>query len=177
MSKRGHVRSFIIIMLVSTCSASLFDSKNDKYESINWLKRIADKNQDANLRAKTQRYDFKNIFTSDVFDLDQLKKSSFELLDSGIPSKVGYGFLMGYTSGICLKKVIKTWPVYMFTFSLIVNEFLIAGFETASSGGGWHLHFAPGAFLQGVRTLKRGTFHISNFFLAFMTFLPQVCVP
>ena len=78
---------------------------SDKSEAISWLKRIADKGQEATLRAKADKYDFKKIFSEDVFDIDRLRKSSFELLDAGVPSKIGYGFLMGYTSGFCLKKV------------------------------------------------------------------------
>ena len=57
------------------------------------------------MRAKNDKYDFKKIFSEDIFDIDQLRRTSFEIMDTGIPSKVGYGFLMGYTSGFCLKKV------------------------------------------------------------------------
>lgn len=92
---------------VSGHAAILADvkSKKNKNDSISWLKKIADKGQEANLKAKTEKYDFKKIFSDDIFDIDTLRKTSFEILDTGIPSKVGYGFLMGYTSGFCLKKV------------------------------------------------------------------------
>jgi hypothetical protein len=97
-------------LLMSSChamnSSADSDSKKEKYDSISWLKKIADKGQEATLRAKTEKYDFKKVFSDDIFDIEKLRKSSFEIMDTGIPSKVGYGFLMGYTSGFCLKKVI-----------------------------------------------------------------------
>ena len=82
------------------------NQKSEKYNSISWLKRIADKGtQEASLKTKSDKYDFKRMFSDDLFDMDTLRKTSFEIMDTGIPSKVGYGFLMGYTSGFCLKKV------------------------------------------------------------------------
>lgn len=95
---------FLVITNSHTCATPI-NNKKEPHESINWLKRIADKGQEANLRAKNDKYDFKKIFSEDHFDMDTLRKTSFELLDTGIPSKIGYGFLMGYTSGFCLKKV------------------------------------------------------------------------
>ena len=82
-------------------------NKKEKHDPISWLKRIADKGEEASLKAKADKYDFKNLFSEDIFDMDTLRKTSFEIMDTGVPSKVGYGFLMGYSSGYCLKKVRK----------------------------------------------------------------------
>jgi CRISPR-associated DxTHG motif protein len=52
------------------------------------------------------------------FDFDKLIASSFDekngafgsvknLFESGVPGQVGYGFLMGYSSGFCIKKASK----------------------------------------------------------------------
>jgi hypothetical protein len=37
-------------------------------------------------------------------DLKVAGKSFYELIESGSPGKIGYGFMMGYSSGFCLKK-------------------------------------------------------------------------
>jgi hypothetical protein len=87
------------------CLASPEKQKGGKSDSISWLKRIADKGHEESLKTNTKKYDFKKLFSDDVFDMDTLRKTSFEIMDTGIPSKAGYGFLMGYTSGYCLKKV------------------------------------------------------------------------
>ena len=104
----NSLKSIVIccfLLLTSCRSFAVNDIKKEQNDSISWLKRLADKGQEANLRAKNDKYDFKKIFSEDIFDIDQLRRTSFEIMDTGIPSKVGYGFLMGYTSGFCLKKV------------------------------------------------------------------------
>lgn len=45
------------------------------------------------------------------FTIDRVLKDSsnvlFNAMESGVPAQAGYGFLMGYSSGYCLKKVSK----------------------------------------------------------------------
>ena len=40
-------------------------------------------------------------------NFNELGKTVYYTIDSGAPGKIGYGFLMGYSSGFCLKKVSK----------------------------------------------------------------------
>jgi hypothetical protein len=42
-----------------------------------------------------------------TFDLEKLSREAYENINGGSAGQVGYGFLMGYTSGFFLKKVIK----------------------------------------------------------------------
>jgi hypothetical protein len=44
------------------------------------------------------------------FDLQTAGKSFYELVENGAPGKIGYGFMMGYSSGFCLKKVCHFIP-------------------------------------------------------------------
>ena len=39
--------------------------------------------------------------------LQDASKKAHEILSNGVPGQIGYGFLMGYSSGFCLKKVSK----------------------------------------------------------------------
>lgn len=39
------------------------------------------------------------------FNVEDLGKSLYEMIEYGAPGKIGYGFMMGYSSGFCLKKV------------------------------------------------------------------------
>ena len=111
------------LFLLNCCAASAEqqDYSRGKSESISWLKRIADKSpQQSNQSTKNFKHDFRKIFAEDKFDINKLRKTSFEIMDSGIPSKVGYGFLMGYTSGIFLKKVgIQLYGIIALPLSLI----------------------------------------------------------
>lgn len=39
--------------------------------------------------------------------LDRVSVMAHNVLDNGLPAKVGYGFMVGYSSGYCVKKVSK----------------------------------------------------------------------
>lgn len=53
-----------------------------------------------------EAFDFEKLLASQLAEggaLNGVKK----LFESGVPSQFGYGFLMGYSSGFCLKKVMQ----------------------------------------------------------------------
>lgn len=45
-------------------------------------------------------------FNPEKINIEELGKSFYELIEYGSPGKIGYGFMMGYSSGFCLKKVV-----------------------------------------------------------------------
>ena len=54
-------------------------------------------------------------------------KKIHEAMDTGVPTKLGYGFLMGYSSGYCVKKVSKM-------IAFVVGGFFI-GVQTLAYNG------------------------------------------
>jgi hypothetical protein len=44
-------------------------------------------------------------FNSENVDVKAMEVSLYDLIEYGSPGKIGYGFMMGYSSGFCLKKV------------------------------------------------------------------------
>lgn len=98
------IRITVCVLALACVTVESFEKESD---TIDWLRRLSEKGQTASLRAKAETKDFKNIFSEDKFNINNLRKSSVELMDTGIPSKMGYGFMMGYTSGFCLKKISK----------------------------------------------------------------------
>jgi hypothetical protein len=44
-------------------------------------------------------------FNHENFDMKNIEISLYDLIENGAPGKIGYGFMMGYSSGFCLKKV------------------------------------------------------------------------
>lgn len=68
----------------------------------------------------------KYLEISSNINLEELGKSVYYSIDNGVPGKVGYGFLMGYSSGFCLKKVYSSF----FFFFLLFLIFFLLGFKS-----------------------------------------------
>lgn len=92
---------FTIVLLVCPTGIAL----NDGERPTNWLKKLADSGKKAEDDSKSTN--FKKFISSDVFEFEQLSEKALAAIESGLPGKIGYGFLMGYSSGFCLKKVRK----------------------------------------------------------------------
>jgi hypothetical protein len=88
-------------MVLLVCPTGLAFNEDDK--SSDWFKKIADNGKRAMDDSKATN--FKKFIPSDAFDFDQLSEKTLAAIESGMPGKIGYGFLMGYSSGFCLKKV------------------------------------------------------------------------
>mmetsp|Transcript_3316 Transcript_3316/g.5524 ORF Transcript_3316/g.5524 Transcript_3316/m.5524 type:complete len:201 (-) Transcript_3316:156-758(-) len=59
-------------------------------------------------------------------------KSVFE---SGVPAQVGYGFMMGYSSGFCLKKVSKMLAFGLGGIFIVVQAMSYNGYINVNYGG------------------------------------------
>ena len=68
--------------------------------------RSSDRNPDSEKKdeRKVNTFNFEKILAAELDEKGSLNgiKKFFE---SGVPGQLGYGFLMGYSSGFCLKKV------------------------------------------------------------------------
>lgn len=47
---------------------------------------------------------------AETFELKNIEIQLYDWVENGAPGKIGYGFLMGYSSGFCLKKVSRLSP-------------------------------------------------------------------
>ena len=50
-------------------------------------------------------------FNAETFEMKDIEVLLYDWVENGAPGKIGYGFLMGYSSGFCLKKVSRQSPV------------------------------------------------------------------
>mmetsp|Transcript_22058 Transcript_22058/g.20053 ORF Transcript_22058/g.20053 Transcript_22058/m.20053 type:complete len:185 (-) Transcript_22058:29-583(-) len=75
------------------------DTKDDK--DISFISKLAKQGKEALFNVDP---DFEKTFTS-ILSVDKASKSVHELFESGLPGQLGYGFMMGYSSGYCLKKL------------------------------------------------------------------------
>lgn len=93
------VRGTIIVAALTFghTRASLADSgssNNNGDDFIAWLKKFADRRENQTSK-----------FNADDF-LDSASRSVAQVMENGVVGKVGYGFMMGYASGLCIKKVL-----------------------------------------------------------------------
>ena len=70
-------------------------SKSNSDEFLKWLKNFAERRDSTNSKP----------FVSEEL-LDNFSNQVNRVMESGVVGKVGYGFMMGYASGLCIKKVI-----------------------------------------------------------------------
>ena len=78
-------------------------SENDRNE---WIRKIIGKSKDVldTVNPRLQSF-FEGIPQEKI--LEKISVFTYENISSGVPGQVGYGFLMGYSSGYCLKRVSK----------------------------------------------------------------------
>lgn len=106
ISKFIRTNTILTFVLLNTQAVRAFNEESDDSKSsIEWLKKIAKDAKDGQEAAKEDI--FKKFRPSGLFD--DISKQAYEAIESGAPGKIGYGFLMGYSSGFCLKKVIKSF--------------------------------------------------------------------
>lgn len=60
--------------------------------------------------------------------LKDFSKKTHEVLQNGVPGQIGYGFLMGYSSGFCLKKVSKILAFTVGGFFIVIQTLSFNGY-------------------------------------------------
>lgn len=55
-------------------------------------------------------------------------RKTHEILQNGVPGQIGYGFLMGYSSGFCLKKVSKVVAFALGGFFIVIQTLSFNGY-------------------------------------------------
>ena len=97
-----HTKTIVTVLLLAPFPVhSISLSEEDR--TTDWLKKMAENGKRAIDDSKVEN--FKKYIPSDFLDLDDLSEKTLGAIESGMPGKIGYGFLMGFSSGFCLKKV------------------------------------------------------------------------
>jgi hypothetical protein len=96
-------RTTAIFALANSMSARAFNDKDGKdgKDSLDFLKNLsqeAKKGMDDSNPDSISKYISKTLY-------DDLSRNAYDAIETGIPGKIGYGFLMGYSTGFCMKKV------------------------------------------------------------------------
>lgn len=60
--------------------------------------------------------------------IENASKKAHEIFDNGAPGQIGYGFLMGYSSGFCLKKVSKILAFTLGGFFVVIQTLSFNGY-------------------------------------------------
>jgi uncharacterized membrane protein (Fun14 family) len=60
--------------------------------------------------------------------LQDAGRKTHEILQNGVPGQIGYGFLMGYSSGFCLKKVSKLVAFAVGGFFIVIQTLSFNGY-------------------------------------------------
>jgi uncharacterized membrane protein (Fun14 family) len=132
----NYKRMFTIALLLSSSSSNFARcDKNNKDDDDNWMNKFAKKGKDAlgNIDIKNGiPKDFSSIFNEDI--INKASAKAHELMEGGLPVQVSYGFMMGYSSGYCLKKVSKIMAfalggVFIAVQSLSYNGYMIVNYE------------------------------------------------
>jgi len=91
----------IALLLSSNITFSRCEKEDD------WINKFAKKGKDAigDFKKVGLPTDFSSIFNDDI--ISKASAKAHEIMDTGAPGQIGYGFMMGYSSGYCLKKVSK----------------------------------------------------------------------
>lgn len=98
------------------------DKKGDTLSFEQWFAKL--KSDDSNNDEKMD--DFKKMVKGEL--QDGSLKGVRELFESGVPKEVGYGFLMGYSSGFCIKKVSRVVAVLVGGAFIFIQSLSYAGY-------------------------------------------------
>lgn len=74
-----------------------------------------DENKEFSLNSLSKQ--FTSVSSSGV-DFNELSKSVYYNINNGVLGQIGYGFLMGYSSGFCLKKVYFNFLLFLLILTL-----------------------------------------------------------
>lgn len=129
--RRAMKLPHIITLLLLSSNVVLCEEKNDKADILDMLS--------TKRKESLPDTDFRNIkkmLPDDIYE--RVTKSTHEAIESGAVGKVGYGFLMGYSSGFCLKKVSKVAAfiiggVFVTIQALSYNGFLEVNYDKIRS--------------------------------------------
>mmetsp|Transcript_3136 Transcript_3136/g.4850 ORF Transcript_3136/g.4850 Transcript_3136/m.4850 type:complete len:189 (-) Transcript_3136:140-706(-) len=119
-------KTFIAVLLLSVQGTHSFNDDGNSDRPIEWLKKLAENSKRAIDDSRSD--DFKKYIPNSSFDFETLSKQTFDVVDHGIPAKVGYGFLAGYSSGFCLKRVSRTLAFIMGGIFMVVQGLAYNGY-------------------------------------------------
>ena len=121
-----------VALLISSNSNFARCEKED-----DWINKFAKKGKEAigiatDFKKVGIPTDFSSIFNEDI--ISKASAKAHEIMDTGAPGQIGYGFMMGYSSGYCLKKVSKIMAfalggVFIAVQSLSYNGYMIVNYE------------------------------------------------
>lgn len=103
---RLNYKTMMTVVLLLSSNINLTKCEKDD----DWMNKFAKKGKEAigNVDFKKvglSSTDFSSIFSEDI--ISKASAKAHAIMDTGAPGQIGYGFMMGYSSGYCLKKVSK----------------------------------------------------------------------
>jgi hypothetical protein len=91
------------VVILNAVSIKSFAEDENKKDAMDFLKALG---QQGKKGIDDSKSDIISRYISGPF-YDDISRSAYDAIETGVPGKVGYGFLMGYSSGFFLKKVIN----------------------------------------------------------------------
>lgn len=110
-----------IVVVASSGAIALCEGADVPKKNISdYLRTFAEKGMAAVDAYKGR--DLDTLFRDDTYAIASLKAR--DIIERGIPGQVGYGFLVGYASGFCVKKVVATVQVVQSCMDCVISTSL-----------------------------------------------------